>query len=376
MKISVRRSLLHDALSSLARVLPSRATLPALDQVLLAASDGTARLTATDLDVGLVITLPAQVSHEGATTIPAKRIREVLRHSEAGEVVIEVEAGRNLVQVGSARFELARVEPDDYPRIPSREGKKSGDLGSLPASDLKAMVAQVSDLTYQSDMGREALRGVYLHRDDDRLVMVATDGHRFGRATLPVPTGQDMDPDLVVPPRAYDFFLRAVPADATVRLNQVGGHLFLEADGVFGFARAMDAEYPDYRKIIPQDHPGVWTFDKDALLSVLKRVQVLASDQTRRVHLEFGSEQVKISAGTPDAGDARDECPVVHESGEIPFSIAVNAGYLIQIVSRIATSSVRCHMGKDNEPVLLRPSGSSADDADFTGIVMPLRIVD
>lgn len=377
MKLSARTSLLHDVLASLRPVVPTRTTLPVLDNVYIEASGDEAFLSATDLDQGIRRRLPAVVEHPGETTIPARRFMEILRHSEADEVSLEVKEGGNRLRVGTARFDLARVDPEDFPTLPHRSphGDEAREIGRLRAGTFRAMVDAVGDLTAtRDDEGRPALQGVYLHRDGHHLVLVATDGHRLGRVRVSVSEDAFRDPGAVVQPAAYQNFLRIVDPDTEVCFSRVGEHFLLEANGDECSVRGVGQEYPDYTRVIPGDHPRLAVLDRDEFLAALRRSQVLVDKPPHRVDLEFSRDRVDLKVATPDLGTGNDACGCDYSGDGGSFTIGVNAVYLIQMLKKIDGSRVELRMGASERAVLLRSADAAGDgEADFLGLIMPLR---
>jgi len=139
------------------------------------------------------------------------------------------------------------------------------------------------------------------------------------------------------------------------------------------FTRLVEGAYPKYQQVIPKDNDKVEIADKVGLTSALKRMSVIASDQTHRIRLSFNQALLKFSVQTPDLGEATDELPVRY-TGD-PLDIGFNANYLLEILRYIPTDEVKITMKAPERAATLEPEGWS-DAASYLTLVMPLRLVD
>jgi DNA polymerase-3 subunit beta len=139
------------------------------------------------------------------------------------------------------------------------------------------------------------------------------------------------------------------------------------------FTRLIEGPYPNYEQVIPRDNDRVAVVDKQAFAAALRRVGVVASDQTHRVRLGFGGGVLRFTVSTPDLGEASDEMAVTYE-GE-PLDIGFNATYLLEILKYMPTDEVRITMKAPERAATLEPSGWD-DPAAYLCLVMPLRLVD
>jgi DNA polymerase-3 subunit beta len=157
---------------------------------------------------------------------------------------------------------------------------------------------------------RPILNGVLWELRSDRMGMVATNGHRLAKMDLGIESNAGTTHDLIVPPKALEQVRRLFPAEEELEIARGENHIGFRSPFTSVFTRLIEGPYPNYELVIPRDNDRVAVADKAALISALKRMSVVASDQTHRIRLSFNSGMLKFSVQTPDLGEAQDELPI------------------------------------------------------------------
>ena len=203
--------------------------------------------------------------------------------------------------------------------------------------------------------------------------MVATNGHRLAKMEVPIkPTGAPAS-DLIIPPKALDQIRRLFPADEELEVARGDNHLGFRSPFTSVFTRLIEGPYPNYDQVIPKDNDRVAIADKTALTSALKRMSVIASDQTHRIRLSFNAGMLRFSVQTPDLGEATDELPIRYNGDQL--DIGFNASYLLEILRYIPTEEVKLTFKAPERAATIEPEGWS-DSATYLCLVMPLRLAD
>ena len=179
--------------------------------------------------------------------------------------------------------------------------------------------------------------------------------------------------DLIVPPKALEQIRRLFPADEELEIARGDNHLGFRSPLTSVFTRLIEGPYPNYEQVIPKDNDRIAVTDKQALTSALKRMSVIASDQTHRIRLSFNAGMVKFNVQTPDLGEANDELPVRY-TGD-PLDIGFNASYLLEILRYMPTDEVKLSFKAPERAATVEPENWS-DPAQYLCLVMPLRLVD
>src|SRR5919199_3151709 len=370
MRFTISREKLQEGLSAVSASIPAKTTLPVLANILVETTDRGIRLSGTDLDIAVSTEVAADVEDAGAITIPARKLTEIARElppspvkvASAGEQRITLECGRS-------RFRLLGLPRDEFPSFPA---VRFQDAWKVRSGDLQNLIAHTS-FAVSTEESRPILNGVLWELRPERMRMVATNGHRLAKMELPIKSTGTPSADLIVPPKALEQIRRLFPADEELEIARGDNHLGFRSPMTSVFTRLIEGPYPNYEQVIPKDNDRIAVTDKQALTSALKRMSVIASDQTHRIRLSFNAGMVKFNVQTPDLGEANDELPVRY-TGD-PLDIGFNASYLLEILRYMPTDEVKLSFKAPERAATVEPENWS-DPAQYLCLVMPLRLVD
>ncbi len=368
MKFTITREKLHEGLGAVAASIPSKTTLPVLSNILVEATKDGLRLSGTDLDIAVSTIIPAQVDQEGATTLPARKLVEIVRElpsaairfTGSGEQRVQIECGRS-------RFKLLGLSRDEFPAFPA---VKFVGAWKVAAKDLQKLIGHVA-FAASTEESRPILNGVLWELRSDRMRMVATNGHRLARMDVPLKgSGQA---DLIVPPKALDQIRRLYKPDEEIEIARSDNHLGFRSAGTQVYTRLIEGPYPNYEQVIPKENDKIMTADKAALAAALRRMSIVASDQTHRIRMAFANGTCKLSVTTPDLGEAQEEMTVAYEGD--PLEIGFNAAYVLEVLKYMPTDEVRMSFKAPERAATCEPVGWD-DPASYLSLVMPLRLLD
>ncbi len=368
MKFTITREKLHEGLGAVAASIPSKTTLPVLSNILVEATKDGLRLSGTDLDIAVSTIIPAQVDQEGATTLPARKLVEIVRElpsaairfTGSGEQRVQIECGRS-------RFKLLGLSRDEFPAFPA---VKFDGAWKVAAKELQKLIGHVA-FAASTEESRPILNGVLWELRSDRMRMVATNGHRLARMDVPLKgSGQA---DLIVPPKALEQIRRLYGPDEEIEIARSDNHLGFRSSGTQVYTRLIEGPYPNYEQVIPRENDKIMTADKAALAAALRRMSIVASDQTHRIRMAFANGACKLSVTTPDLGEAQEEMTVAYEGD--PLEIGFNAAYVLEVLKYMPTDEVRMSFKAPERAATCEPVGWD-DPASYLSLVMPLRLLD
>ena len=370
MKLTITREQLQEGLVAVAASVPAKTTLPILSNILLEATRDGIRLSATDLDIAVSTTVSAQVDQEGAITLPARKLVEIVR--ELPNAAIRLTASgeqRVTIECGRSKFRLLGLPREEFPAFP---GVKFEGGWRAASKDLQKLIAHVA-FAASTEESRPILNGVLWELRADRMRMVATNGHRLARMDVPTTAGSAANADLIVPPKALEQIRRLFDADEDVEIARSENHLGFRTATTQVFTRLIEGPYPNYEQVIPRENDKAATADKAAITSALRRMSIVASDQTHRIRMAFANGSCKLSVQTPDLGEAQEELTVSYEGD--PLEIGFNASYLLEILKFMPTDEIRMTFKAPERAATCEPVGWD-DPASYLTLVMPLRLVD
>lgn len=370
MRFTISREKLQEGLAAVAASIPSKTTLPVLANILIETTDKGIRLSGTDLDIAVSTEVAADVETGGAITIPAKKLTEIARELSPSPVKISaVGEQRITLDCGRSHFKILGLPKEEFPSFPVVRFNESWRIRS---GDLQQLISHTS-FAVSTEESRPILNGVLWELKSDFMRMVATNGHRLAKMEVPIkPTGAPAS-DLIIPPKALDQIRRLFPADEELEVARGDNHLGFRSPFTSVFTRLIEGPYPNYDQVIPKDNDRVAIADKTALTSALKRMSVIASDQTHRIRLSFNAGMLRFSVQTPDLGEATDELPIRYNGDQL--DIGFNASYLLEILRYIPTEEVKLTFKAPERAATIEPEGWS-DSATYLCLVMPLRLAD
>lgn len=370
MKFTITREKLQEGLVAVAASVPSKTTLPVLSNLLVEATRDGLRLSGTDLDIAVSTTIPASVDQEGAITLPARKLVEIVRELPSAAIRITSSGEQRVsIECGKSKFKLLGLPKEEFPAFPAVKFEKGW---RVPSKDLQKLIAHVA-FAASTEESRPILNGVLWELKNDRMRMVATNGHRLARMDVPVAGGGGQQADLIVPPKALDQIRRLFAADDEVELAKSENHLGFRSSTTQVFTRLIEGPYPNYEQVIPRENDKLATADKAALTAALRRMSIVASDQTHRIRMAFANASCKLSVQTPDLGEAQEELAVAYEGD--PLEIGFNALYMLEILKYMPTDEVRLTFKAPERAATCEPVGWD-DPASYLTLVMPLRLVD
>jgi DNA polymerase-3 subunit beta len=240
------------------------------------------------------------------------------------------------------------------------------------ATDLHKLISHVA-FAASTEESRPILNGVLWELRPDRMRMVATNGHRLAKMDVPSSGTAAEEADLIVPPKALEQIRRLFRPEEEVEIAKSENHLGFRSAATQVFTRLIEGPYPNYEQVIPRENDKTMTADKAALTSALRRMSIVASDQTHRVRMALANGTCKLSVQTPDLGEAQEEMTVTYEGG--PLEIGFNAAYLLEVLKFLPTEEARMTFKAPERAATCEPVGWD-DPASFLALVMPLRLVD
>ena len=370
MRFTISREQLQEGLAAVAASVPAKTTLPVLANILVETTERGIRLSGTDLDIAVSTEVTADVETQGAITIPARKLSEIARELPPSPVKVAASGEQRVtLECGRSRFKLLGLPKDEFPSFPTVRFAESWRVKS---GDLQQLITHTS-FAVSTEESRPILNGVLWELRPERMRMVATNGHRLARMELPIASATAPSSDLIVPPKALDQIRKLFPAEEELEIARGDNHLGFRSPSTAVYTRLIEGPYPNYEQVIPKDNEKFCIADKAALTSALKRMSVIASDQTHRIKLSFNAGMLKFAVQTPDLGEAADELAVRYEGDQL--DIGFNASYLLEILRYMPTEEVKLTFKAPERAATIEPEGWEKE-AQYLCLVMPLRLVD
>jgi len=368
MNFTITRQNLHNGLAAVSASIPSKTTLPVLSNILFDASDDGVWMSGTDLDVAVRVRVPADVKEPGTLTAPGKKLQEITRELPDQPVEVATRGDQIELRCGRSHFKLNGLPADEFPKLAEVD---FSDGLSVTGKDLNGLIHHTA-FAVSNEESRPILNGVLWELRDGEMRMVATNGHRLARMTVKGESSGTPSADFIVPPSALQQVQRLFKDGDTLEVARSGNHLGFRAANTEIYTRLIEGTYPNYEQVIPKDNDKVATIEKKSLESAVKRMAVVASDQTHRIRLKFEPGRVHLNVLTPDLGEGHDELEVGYDGEEL--EIGFNANYLLEVLRYMPSDEVDVAFKAPERAATIVPTGDN--ESDYLCLVMPLRLLD
>src|SRR5579862_9648397 len=372
MKLTIERAALLKALGHVQSVVERRNTIPILSNVLLSATEGRVAFSATDLDMEIADSTPAQVEGTGQITAPAHTLYEIVRKlPEGADVSLNYtgEDPRLQVQAGRSRFNLPVLPAGDFP-VMSSEGL-SDPIG-IDTNDLIRLIDKTR-FAISTEETRYYLNGLYLHVVSEggaaKLRTVATDGHRLALAEMMAPQGAAGVPGVIVPRKTVQEARRLLEdAGETVELQVSTSKIRLQFGRASLTSKVIDGSFPDYMRVIPRDNDKMLSVDITLFAAAVDRVATISAEKSRSVKMAIEPGRIVLTVRNMEAGQAVEELEAEYDRD--PFEIGFNARYLLDVAGQIQGEAAEFRFADPASPTLVLDSS----DPGVQYVLMPLRV--
>jgi len=368
-----KRDLLRLA-SRMSAVAQRKGTMPSLACTRLTATKGTLRCEATDLNVTIDGTVPAEVSKPGSFAVSAHELVARVKMMQDGPITIECKGDALTIKCkGSARRYTMRGMPgDDFPPVPRPE--EGAAHIPLDASTLTRLIAHTA-FSVSTDETRANLNSALLEIENGIARMVSTDGHRLSKAECPIEGHASLS--MLIPLKAVTEIRRLAEdaiasEDSALRLTQSGPYAFFSAGDVTFTSKLVDAVFPPYAQVIPKSSARTFRVSRSALLDAVRAVAVSAGDNLG-VRLSFNKGDLRVTSEDPTKGEGVDEVSYDLVDGKDGALVGMNSKYLGEVLTALSSDDVELGVSAELDPVVVRPVGETGG-LDFVGVLMPLRL--
>jgi DNA polymerase-3 subunit beta len=363
MKFTIARSKFLDALQKVQNVVGARSTLQILSNALIRAEGGRLHLTTTDLDISVRCSVEAEITEEGSTTLPVRRLVSIVR--ELSDQAIEIEINDEDVatlQCGSSFFKIIGLPQRDFPPVPDSEGTSCYRLESVV---LREMLRKTS-YAVSTDETRRVLTGILLAFKDGKLTMVATDGRRLALVEQEVEFPAEAEAEFVLPSKSASELMHILADEGDIRVFTQKGQAVFESGDTTLSTKLIDGIYPNYRQVIPSGCDERVVVAREELITALRRVSLMKTEKSVSARLTFMDNRLSIIWQNAEIGEARETLPVKYTGKEI--SVTFNPEYIMEPLRNLDMDEVYIEMSNGHSPAIIKC------DQPFLYVLMPLRV--
>jgi DNA polymerase-3 subunit beta len=363
LKITCSKDELVQALGVVSRAVSTRTSVQILSGILLEPHESGLRLAATDMELSLRATLPAQVEGDGAIVLPGKTLADIARLLPADEVTIEHKPSESVVHVtsGSASYTLHTYNPEDFPRLPELDAVTTFAVERAPLLETIGRVARAAS----RDESRPVLTGILVQFTAGKLVMAATDSYRLAVKQTEL-EGTVPELEAIVPARALQELARIAGSGDEVEVGVHENQVIFATSGAWLTTRRIDGQFPNYKQLLPEAFEYELTVPRLELLDVVRRASVMIQRSTP-LQIRFAEGELTVIARTHEVGESTESMPIGF-TGET-LEMGFNADFLRDGLESLEGDDVRVKLISPLRPAVIQGEGD-----DFTYLVMPIRL--
>jgi len=388
MRVAIERKELLARIQHLVSIVPTKSTSPILNNYLIEASEekNTIRICATDLQLMVVVEIPAAVSESGTIAISAHHFNEITNCMPDAVINLWQHDELLMIQSGKVDFNLLIADHTLFPVIPDPQNKN---VITISAELFNRMIAKTY-FAVSSDPNRTALNGVCWKIFPDYHIMVATDGRKVAEikvlhtSLLPALVNDEETELNIFMEQEQKYVERIIPVKTLMFLQKIYNEdvkelkIGLERNRIefiygeyFISSQVLEHKYPDYQKAFPVELPNKFVIDKNNLITAIKRVALVAPDDNMRIHFDLDSNHFEVNASNRDTGEAKEDIDEYNYSGN-STGISFNFKYMLSILEAIDTEKVVIKLGTSKDAMMIY-NETPVPDQEITFLLMPLR---
>lgn len=369
MKLEIEKKELMNLIGRTQNIVEKRNTMPVLVNVLLEAEQDKLKVFATDLEVSLTDHVSCKVLTPGKVAVSAKSLFEIAKELSEGMIQLTRKENNWLeIKQGKYNSKIVGISAEEYPIFPTYTGNA---FIKIDGDELKDMIDKTI-YSVSNDETRYHLNGVYFEqKGDEGYTMVATDGHRLSliRKKFPQSKMISSGQGVIIPRKGLHEIKKLLESlDGEFEIAIEGSQLIVRHDSTTLMIRLIEGKYPNYQQFIPQKLSQKIRVNREAFLTSLKRVSLLANHKSKAVTLNLSQGKMEISSNNPELGDAREEIEIEYSGKDM--KIGFNAKYITDVLIAIQDDDVDFEINDQLSPGIMKPH----NDANYTCVVMPMRI--
>jgi DNA polymerase III subunit beta len=363
------------------KIIGKNLTLPILSNILLEAEKGGLKISATNLEIGLVAKVRAKVEKEGKIAVPGRIVGGILSQLEDGNKITIEEKNGSLKMVYNGNSAVIKgMDAKDFPIIPKPQSKPLFELG---AAEMQKKAGDVLSCAAVSDT-RQELTGVFVEFSEDKITFAATDSFRLGEATIKLDKNKltedfkrylSKNSAVIIPARTLLEVIRSLgPEEGNIGVYLAESQIFFETADTRFVSRLIDGKYPEYKQVIPKSFSMDIFLKKDDLLRAARLAGIFSDSKSREIRLKIEGSKGKMAVFAESVEAGEGSWSVDFQSkAQNDLEIAFNNRFLLDGLNSLATEEIYVGLNDSFGPVIFRESSGEKAKGDYFHIIMPIR---
>lgn len=368
MKFTASQVDLAQGLALAAKAVSSRNTLPILSGILIKSDGDKLRLAATNLEIGIVATIPAQIEEPGEVVLPARYLTEIVRRIPIGSVRVDIDPNNftAVIRWDKSQYTIHGSSAEQFPYLP-----ESGEDSRIVMEQalLRNMIRQTA-FAVSHDETRPVLTGACFNLAPPQVEVVATDGVRIAYRRGQLESSSGHQAKVVIPGRTLSELSRLLADEdgRKVEISLAQNQVFFDLDGVRLISRLLEGQYPDVLRLIPDQFATSLRLPTQVFLETCERAELIARDGNNAVKLSINPEKLIVTSNTPEIGQVYEEIAAAVDGS--PLDIGLNPRFLIEGLRSVDSDELVFQFNGNRAPTRMKP----ADNDNYLYVVLPIVV--
>lgn len=363
MKVRIARTDLVSLIGKIQSVVPSKAAIPILANILIEAYDDQLIISATDLTVSMRAYTDAKVEEEGSITLPARRFFQLIRELTSNEVEIQCTAGEiAYINADSSHFRLNGMHKSEFPALPDFS---SANCFSMQSEIVREMFSRTAFAAARED-SRQVLNGILMDIDGKKATFIGTDGKRLAKVHTEVNLENPVKESYLLPLKAVEEMIKVLEADEPVKFSLHADKIAIDVGSICLMTKLLSGQFPEVERVIPESSACTVNLHREELMTLLKQVSLFTTEKNHSVHLIFDNNELHLVASSSEIGEGKVNMPVDYKGERL--EIAFNPMFFLDILRHCKDESVSFGINDSFNPGLITDSSTALF------VIMPMRL--
>jgi DNA polymerase-3 subunit beta len=365
MKFTCERSVLLKEIAIAQEIISSKNVISILSNIYIEAENDTLIIKATDMKVNFETQVPVTVMEPGSTTVFGEKFLSILSLIPEGEMEFAQKEGTIYIKPRSKslHYKLKTIASDKFPEFPV----SNAPFFDIPVKEFKNMISQTV-FAVSDDETRYFMNGIFMEKEENKIVMVATDGRRLAYIGKDSPENIEDFPGIIVPPKILNIIIRRAGDEGLISISVTDKTIFIRFGSFYLSSVLIEGQFPNYRRVIPESQNFSLSVNRSELLEALRRVAVMVEKKTHRIYLGVKGGVMSVHSEESDIGTASEDIPCKFEGEEV--SLALNYRYIEEPCKAIEADEINIRFTEQNKAITIVP----VPEKDFFHIVMPMNL--
>jgi DNA polymerase-3 subunit beta len=367
MKFEVEKPILLKALSNINGAVEKKNTLPILQNVMIETRGRNITLTATDMDIMVFSTFESNPKSDSITTVSAQMFYDIVRKIP-DDSKIEINQEENILQIksGKSRYKLPTIDASEFPSFAEGEIEEEIEIDTEKFIE----IIDKTRFAISNDDMRYYLNGIYLHtiKSDSgcEVRSVSTDGHMLAMSSAKIDSVKSGFA-IIIPKKSVFEIRKIIDGTKTTKISVSRTKIKVQTSNAVIMSKLIDAEYPDYSRILPKGNDNVIIINKKKFFDCVDRISIMASDKHKSLKMTVEDNKIALQVSDNNGSFAYEELDVLYSSEKIETGF--NSRYLLDVISQIDKEVFSMKLKDGNCPALIESEGSSS-----MFVIMPIRV--